>query len=77
MSMQSWTVTGFGIKEEVFDKASIDDKINFGSHFKSLLIFLSTSMYAEITVSPNCAKTHPENAIDKKGNDFSHINKQA
>ena len=29
MSMQSWTVTGFGIKEEVFDKASIDDKIRF------------------------------------------------
>lgn len=29
MSMQSWTVTGFGVKEETFDKASTDEKIRF------------------------------------------------
>lgn len=29
MSMQSWTIPGFGVKEETFDKASTDDKIRF------------------------------------------------
>lgn len=33
MSMQSWTVTGYGVKEEEFDNVSTDTKVSFIKKF--------------------------------------------